>query len=117
MIVVLDSALSSVFGTADSLVASVSTVQFLMCCAASIVLGAAVACIYMFRHKYSKNFVVTLALLPLIVQMVITLVNGNLGAGIAVMGVFNLVRVRSIPGGARNRGRGVWGVLPGCRSG
>ena len=91
MIVVLDSALSSVFGTADSLVASVSTVQFLMCCAASIVLGAAVACIYMFRHKYSKNFVVTLALLPLIVQMVITLVNGNLGAGIAVMGVFNLV--------------------------
>ena len=58
---VLDSALSSVFGTADSLVASVSAVQFLMCCAASIVLGAAVACIYMFRHKYSKNFVVTLA--------------------------------------------------------
>ena len=88
----LDAALTSVFGTTDSLVASVSTVQFLMCCAASIVLGAAVACIYMFRHKYLKNFVVTLALLPLIVQMVITLVNGNLGAGIAVMGVFNLVR-------------------------
>ena len=100
----LDSALSSVFGTADSLVASVSTVQFLMCCAASIVLGAAVACIYMFRHKYSKNFVVTLALLPLIVQMVITLVNGNLGAGIAVMGVFNLVRFRSIPGSAKDIG-------------
>ena len=104
MIVVLDFALSSVFGTADSLVASVSTVQFLMCCAASIVLGAAVACIYMFRHKYSKNFVVTLALLPLIVQMVITLVNGNLGAGIAVMGVFNLVRFRSIPGSAKDIG-------------
>ena len=104
MIVVLDSALTSVFGTADSLVASVSTVQFLMCCAASIVLGAAVACIYMFRHKYSKNFVVTLALLPLIVQMVITLVNGNLGAGIAVMGVFNLVRFRSIPGSAKDIG-------------
>ena len=101
MIAVLDSALSSVFGTTDSLVASVSTVQFLMCCVASIVLGAAVACIYMFRHKYSKNFVVTLALLPLIVQMVITLVNGNLGAGIAVMGVFNLVRFRSIPGSAK----------------
>ena len=104
MIVVLDSALSSVFGTTDSLVASVSTVQFLMCCAASIVLGAAVACIYMFRHKHSKNFVVTLALLPLIVQMVITLVNGNLGAGIAVMGVFNLVRFRSIPGSAKDIG-------------
>ena len=47
---------------------------------------------------------VTLALLPLIVQMVITLVNGNLGAGIAVMGVFNLVRFRSIPGSAKDIG-------------
>ncbi len=100
----LDAALTSVFGSTDSLVASVSTVQFLMCCAASIVLGAAVAAIYMFRHSYSKNFVVTLALLPLIVQMVITLVNGNLGAGIAVMGVFNLVRFRSIPGSAKDIG-------------
>ncbi|WP_456031038.1 hypothetical protein [Senegalimassilia anaerobia] len=100
----LDFALSSVFGTADSLVASVSTVQFLMCCAASIVLGAAVACIYMFRHKYSKNFVVTLALLPLIVQMVITLVNGNLGAGIAVMGVFNLLR-QALPTWSMRRSR------------
>ena len=100
----LDSALTSIFGTAESLVAGVSTVNFLLCCAASIVLGAAVAAIYMFRHTYSKNFVVTLALLPLIVQMVITLVNGNLGAGIAVMGVFNLVRFRSIPGSAKDIG-------------
>ena len=100
----LDAALTSIFGSAGSLVAGVSTVDFLLCCAASIVLGAAVAAIYMFRHTYSKNFVVTLALLPLIVQMVITLVNGNLGAGIAVMGVFNLVRFRSIPGSAKDIG-------------
>ncbi|OUO88497.1 DUF4956 domain-containing protein [Gordonibacter urolithinfaciens] len=100
----LDAALTSIFGSAESLVAGVSTVDFLLCCAASIVLGAAVAAIYMFRHTYSKNFVVTLALLPLIVQMVITLVNGNLGAGIAVMGVFNLVRFRSIPGSAKDIG-------------
>lgn len=100
----LDSALTSIFGTSESLVASVSTVDFLLCCLASIVLGAAVAAVYMFRHTYSKNFVVTLALLPLIVQMVITLVNGNLGAGIAVMGVFNLVRFRSIPGSAKDIG-------------
>lgn len=99
-----DKAFSSVYGTADSLVSSVSTAEFLLCCVASIVLGAVVAGIYMFRHTYSKNFVVTLALLPLIVQMVITLVNGNLGAGIAVMGVFNLVRFRSIPGSAKDIG-------------
>ena len=100
----LDAALTSIFGSAESLVAGVSTVDFLLCCLASIVLGAAVALIYMFRHTYSRNFVVTLALLPLIVQMVITLVNGNLGAGIAVMGVFNLVRFRSIPGSAKDIG-------------
>ena len=95
----LDTALTSIFGSTESLVAGVSTVDFLLCCLASIVLGAAVALIYMFRHTYSKNFVVTLALLPLIVQMVITL-----GAGIAVMGVFNLVRFRSIPGSAKDIG-------------
>lgn len=100
----LDTALTSIFGSTESLVAGVSTVDFLLCCLVSIVLGAAVALIYMFRHTYSKNFVVTLALLPLIVQMVITLVNGNLGAGIAVMGVFNLVRFRSIPGSAKDIG-------------
>lgn len=100
----LDAAFTSLYGTSESLVAGVSTVDFLLCSVASIVLGAAVACIYMFRHTYSKNFVVTLALLPLIVQMVITLVNGNLGAGIAVMGVFNLVRFRSIPGSAKDIG-------------
>ncbi|WP_165173021.1 DUF4956 domain-containing protein [Adlercreutzia sp. ZJ242] len=100
----LDVAFSSVFGTADSLVSSVSTTSFLLCCATSIALGVCVAGVYMFRHRYSKNFVVTLALLPLIVQMVITLVNGNLGAGIAVMGVFNLVRFRSIPGSAKDIG-------------
>ncbi len=95
---------TSIFGTTDSAMASVSTPEFLICCLTSIVLGMACAGIYMFRHNHSKNFVVTLALLPLIVQMVITLVNGNLGAGIAVMGVFNLVRFRSIPGSAKDIG-------------
>lgn len=95
---------SSIFGSADSLVGSVAASDFLLCCAASVALGAICAAVYMFRHDYTKNFVVTLALLPLIVQMVITLVNGNLGAGIAVMGVFNLVRFRSIPGSAKDIG-------------
>lgn len=99
-----ESIMTSVYETSDSLVGSVTSFDFLLCSLFSIVLGLAVAFIYMFRHKYSKNFVVTLALLPLIVQMVITLVNGNIGAGIAVMGVFNLVRFRSIPGSAKDIG-------------
>lgn len=51
-----------------------------------------------------KHFVLTLALLPEMVQMVIILVNGNFGTGVAVMGAFSLVRFRSIPGGAREIG-------------
>ena len=108
---------SSVFGTADSLVSSVSASSFLSCSVVSIVLGLVIAGVYMFRHRYSKNFVVTLALLPLIVQMVITLVNGNLGAGIAVMGVFNLVRFRSIPGSAKDIGSVFFAMAIGLATG
>lgn len=67
-------------------------------------LGLIVTLIYMYKNEYSKNFVVTLALLPAIVGAVILMVNGNLGTGIAVMGAFSLVRFRSIPGGAREIG-------------
>lgn len=62
----LDSVFTSVFGTTDSLVAGVTSLEFLYCCIASIVFGAIAAAVYMFRHDHSKNFVVTLALLPLI---------------------------------------------------
>lgn len=100
----LDSAFSSVLDVTSSSAAAVTTGDFLLCSIVSLALGLGIALIYMFRHSYSKNFVVTLALLPFIVQTVITLVNGNLGAGIAVMGVFNLVRFRSIPGSAKDIG-------------
>ncbi|RYD04941.1 cell dividion protein FtsZ [Desulforamulus aquiferis] len=73
----------------------------LLCTVASLFLGLGVAYIYMYRSIYTKNFVVTLALLPAMVQIVIMLVNGNIGTGIAVMGAFSLVRFRSVPGSAR----------------
>ena len=44
---------------------------------------------------------VTLAVLPATVAVVIMLVNGNLGAGVAVAGTFSLVRFRSTPGTAK----------------
>lgn len=78
--------------------------DFSLSMGASIVFGMIVAAVYMFRNSYTKSFVVTLALLPAMVQLVIMLVNGNLGAGVAVMGAFSLVRFRSIPGSAREIG-------------
>lgn len=83
---------------------SIQIGEFLICFATAIVLGLLVAGIYMYQNQYSKNFVITLALLPVIVQMVILMVNGNLGTGVAVMGAFSLIRFRSVPGSARDIG-------------
>lgn len=55
----------------------------------------------MYRTRYTKSFVTTLALLPAVVCIVIMLVNGNIGAGVAVAGAFSLVRFRSVPGTAK----------------
>lgn len=43
----------------------------------------------------------TLSLMPAIIQLIIMMVNGNLGTGVAVAGAFSLVRFRSVPGTAR----------------
>jgi hypothetical protein len=82
----------------------ITATSFLVCTLASLFLGAVIALSYMFRSQYSKSFVVTLALLPAIVQMIIMMVNGNIGVGVAVAGAFNLVRFRSVPGNAREIG-------------
>ncbi len=70
----------------------------------SLLLGIIIATFYMFKSNYNKQFVVTLVLLPAIVGAVISIVNGNLGTGVAVMGAFSLVRFRSIPGTAKDIG-------------
>ncbi len=90
----------------ESIITSTSTgvvtLQSLMACTiASIILGIGVAVVYMYKNEYNRNFVITLALLPAMVQVVISLVNGNLGTGVAVLGAFSLVRFRSVPGSAR----------------
>lgn len=80
---------------------SLTLVQALICCGTALVLGIISSVVYKFKSYCSKNFAVTLALLPPIVTMLIIMVNGNLGTGIAVVGVFSLVRFRSQPGNSR----------------
>lgn len=89
-------------GLFDAELASViSLTDFLLCLAVSLALGLVMALAYMFRTKYTRSFVLTLALLPAVVCVVIMMVNGNIGAGVAVAGAFSLVRFRSAPGSAR----------------
>ena len=75
--------------------------DFLLCVGFALVLGLLIACSYMYRTRYTKSYVITLALLPAVVCVVIMMVNGNVGAGVAVAGAFSLVRFRSAPGTAR----------------
>jgi len=86
----------------SSIIGSALTVQaLLICLAVSLALGMGTAAVYMFRSNYTRGFVTTLALLPAVVALVIMMVNGNIGTGVAVAGTFSLVRFRSVPGGAR----------------
>ena len=82
----------------------ISVTDFLLCLGVSLVLGLGMAFVYMFRTRYIKSFVVTLALLPAVVCVVIMMVNGNVGTGVAVAGAFSLVRFRSVPGTAKEIG-------------
>ena len=79
----------------------ISVQDFLLCLGVSLVLGLIMAAAYMWRNEHTKSFLVTLALLPAVVCVVIMMVNGNIGAGVAVAGAFSLVRFRSAPGSAK----------------
>ena len=90
--------LNSILGSALTLT------SFFICTAVSLLLGIGTALVAMYRSRTTQSFAVTLAILPAVVQLVIMLVNGNLGAGVAVAGAFSLVRFRSAPGTAKEIG-------------
>ena len=75
--------------------------QFLLCIVCSLVIGIILAVAYMSHARYTKSYIMTLAVLPAIVCVVIMMVNGNIGTGLAVAGAFSLVRFRSVPGSAK----------------
>ena len=78
--------LNSIIGT------EITLTSFFICTAVSLLLGAGTAFVGMFRTRCTQSFLITL---------IIMLVNGNIGAGVAVAGTFSLVRFRSAPGNAR----------------
>ena len=88
---IFDSELTQTIGVGD----------FLLCLGVSLVLGLIMAAAYIWKNEHTKSFLVTLALLPAVVCVVIMMVNGNIGAGVAVAGAFSLVRFRSAPGSAK----------------
>lgn len=92
-------------GIFDSdLVQVISITQFLLCMGCALVSGWFLAFTYSFKSHYTKSFLITLAILPTVVCVIILMVNGNVGTGVAVAGAFSLVRFRSVPGTAREIG-------------
>ncbi len=87
--------LDSIF---DSSTSEVELLPILISAFVAIILGLLIALIYKKTGKYTKNFLITLSILPLLVEIVIIMVNGNLGTSVAIVGAFSLVRFRSIPG-------------------
>lgn len=89
-------------GIFDSSVSDTVTLKnFLICVFSSLLLGLFIAIVYTYRNRYTGSFLLTLALIPCVVCVVIMMVNGNIGAGVAVAGAFSLVRFRSAPGSAK----------------
>lgn len=91
--------LNSIFENTTT--SSIELSTLLICSTISIILGFVIALTHKYTAKFSKNFLITITLLPLLVQAVMMMVNGNLGTSIAIMGAFGLVRFRSIPGTSR----------------
>jgi hypothetical protein len=90
---------SGLFDSSSQSVISIN--DFLLCVGVSLIIGAILAGVCAFRSKHSKSFLITLGIMPSIVCIVIMMVNGNIGAGVAVAGAFSLVRFRSAPGTAK----------------
>ena len=91
---------NSIFGS----LATISIVNFMACLGTALAIGIFITFMYSRHSESSKSFLATLALLPAVVCVVIMLVNGNIGAGVAVAGAFSLVRFRSAQGSAKEIG-------------
>lgn len=88
----------------DGAITAVPVPQFLLCAGVALAVGVFLALVYAYRSQYTRSFLLTLAVLPAVVCVVIMMVNGNIGAGVAVAGAFSLVRFRSVPGTAKEIG-------------
>ena len=93
---------NSIFNDAT---ATASPLQLMLALLVSLVLGLALTWTYKYRTLYTREFVISLTLLPCLMTLVIFLVNGSLGTSIAVAGTFSLIRFRSATSGSRDQRR------------
>ncbi|MFI3253366.1 MAG: DUF4956 domain-containing protein [Eubacteriales bacterium] len=95
--------LDSIFASAivGAEMGGITPLAFAICMGSALVIGFMISVFYTIHNQYTKSFVMTLCTLPCAVAMVIIMVNGSVGVGVAVAGAFSLIRFRSVPGTAK----------------
>lgn len=96
--------LNTFYSIFETTTLNMGTTDFVVCILFALVIGLIQSKMYMYKSNYTEGFVITLATLPAVIAVVIIMVNGNVGAGVAVAGAFSLVRFRSVPGTAKEIG-------------
>ncbi len=86
----------------DTTVVGLDITTALICAGVALALGVAIAITHRQTSQTTKGFLITLAVLPLLVMAVMIMINGNLGTSIAILGAFSLIRFRSIQGRAKD---------------
>ena len=108
--------LESIFSGATE-TATISMGQAAICIGVGIVLGIIISLTHKATTKSNQNFLLTIAVLPVLVQVVILLINGNLGTSLAVAGAFSLIRFRSMPGNSKEIITVFWAMTVGLALG
>lgn len=102
--------LSSIF---NETAVSVNIIDCLICMIVAILLGGVISFTHKTTSKTTANFLLTLIILPVLVQVIIFLINGNLGTSLAVAGAFSLIRFRSMPGNSKEIVSVFWAMAVG----
>lgn len=95
----MDKLFNSIFGGDTQ--TTISVWNFLLCIGVSLVLGFAYYIAYSLKNKTSSSYKTSLVFLPPVVCVVIMMVSGNIGIGVAIAGAFSLIRFRSAQGSAK----------------
>lgn len=96
---VLDNMFMNIFDDAYTVPFTVQ--EFITCLLSGLLVGAMISLFYATHNEHTESFISAVFLLPAVVAIIIVTVKDSIGAGIAVMGAFALVRFRSTPGKAK----------------
>ena len=85
----------------DSQATGLTLGQLLAGMGTALAIGFAISLVYIITHKktgYNASYIWSILFLPPIVALMIMVVGDNTGAALGTLGVFSLVRFRSVPG-------------------